>query len=122
MLDKNVLIFWVPILLRPKAIADVKTACIRTGVGIPTKIKMKNTRPKEKCKIQLPHAQIFYFFSCCFILAFTSEDIFLHKFSNFIQHYLKKIFFNGFTQPTPYLSPFSNAPDGTKIHGNLISL
>ena len=63
-------------------------------------------QPKSKRKIQvkikLQDTATRSFLSCCFILDFTSADIIFHNFLNFIQHYLKKIFFKGFTQaPIP---------------------
>ena len=133
MLEKKCfLIFWVPIsiLLCPKVVTDMKNSLYRVGMGVPTKIKMKNTRPKKLFKIQPPdllHQQISF-----------STDL-----KNFIQYYLKKIFFNGFTQTPVHLfkdrNPLSmmkvfcqcsliffgdqtsDAPDGTKIHDNIIS-
>ena len=53
------------------------------------------------CKIQPPDL-LFLFF----LLAFTSAGIVFHKFLDFIQKYLKKIFppenfLNGFAQTTP---------------------
>ena len=134
MLEKKCfLIFWVPIsiLLCPKVVTDMKNSLYRVGMGVPTKIKMKNTRPKKLFKIQPPdllHQQISF-----------STNL-----KNFIQYYLKKIFFNGFTQTPVHLfndqNPLSmmkvfcqcsliffgdqtsNATDGTKIHDNIISL
>ena len=134
MLEKKCfLIFWVPIsiLLCPKVVTDMKNSLYRVGMGVPTKIKMKNTRPKKLFKIQPPdllHQQISF-----------STNL-----KNFIQYYLKKIFFNGFTQTPMHLfkdrNPLSmmkvfcqcsliffgdqtsNATDGTKIHDNIISL
>ena len=130
---KSFLIFWVPIsiLLCPKVVTDMKNSLYRVGMGVPTKIKMKNTRPKKLFKIQPPdllHQQISF-----------STNL-----KNFIQYYLKKIFFNGFTQTPVHLfkdrNPLSmmkvfcqcsliffgdqtsNATDGTKIHDNIISL
>ena len=130
---KSFLIFWVliSILLCPKVVTDMKNSLYRVGMGVPTKIKMKNTRPKKLFKIQPPdllHQQISF-----------STNL-----KNFIQHYLKKIFFNGFTQTPVHLfndqNPLSmmkvfcqcsliffgdqtsNATDGTKIHDNIISL
>ena len=134
MLEKKCfLIFWVPIsiLLCPKVVTDMKNSLYRVGMGVPTKIKMKNARPKKLFKIQPPdllHQQISF-----------STNL-----KNFIQYYLKKIFFNGFTQTPVHLfkdrNPLSmmkvfcqcsliffgdqtsNATDGTKIHDNIISL
>ena len=134
MLEKKCfLIFWVPIsiLLCPKVVTDMKNSLYRVGMGVPTKIKMKNTRPKKLFKIQPPdllHQQISFYTNL----------------KNFIQYYLKKIFFNGFTQTPVHLfkdrNPLSmmkvfcqcsliffgdqtsNATDGTKIHDNIISL
>ena len=134
MLEKKCfLIFWVPIsiLLCPKVVTDMKNSLYRVGMGVTTKIKMKNTRPKKLFKIQPPdllHQQISF-----------STNL-----KNFIQYYLKKIFFNGFTQTPVHLfkdrNPLSmmkvfcqcsliffgdqtsNATDGTKIHDNIISL
>ena len=130
---KSFLIFWVliSILLCPKVVTDMKNSLYRVGMGVPTKIKMKNTRPKKLFKIQPPdllHQQISF-----------STNL-----KNFIQYYLKKIFFNGFTQTPVHLfkdrNPLSmmkvfcqcsliffgdqtsNATDGTKIHDNIISL
>ena len=130
---KSFLIFWVPIsiLLCPKVVTDMKNSLYRVGMGVPTKIKMKNTRPKKLFKIQPPdllHQQISFYTNL----------------KNFIQYYLKKIFFNGFTQTPVHLfkdrNPLSmmkvfcqcsliffgdqtsNATDGTKIHDNIISL
>ena len=46
MLETNCfLIFCALILLRPKVVTDVKNSLYK-GLGIPTKIKMKNIRPK----------------------------------------------------------------------------
>ena len=95
MLEKKMLFnFFGADFVAPKSSNRWKTACIRADLGKATKIKMKNTRPKNIT---------WSFISCCFILVFTCSRYHFPQIfrTSFIQHYLKKMFFNGFTQTPP---------------------
>ena len=91
---------------------EKQSACIRVGLGIPTKIKMKNTCPKKICKtvrILLRYCHQILYFLLCYVIFYISRYPFTQIFRTSFNIIRKKYFsMDSLKPPSPQLlEPFN---------------